>query len=230
MDSISDKAEGTGDEDAAQRAYDDIKARILALELAPGRKLPAQDIADRLGLSRTPVREALQRLAQDGLVERVGGWGFTVRRMTRDDIRDVFEMRLVMEPQLASLAAGRLGTAGVERLAVLLEAAEAAMESGGYLLRSRDFHSAIARATGNRLLIAAQLGLNDRIQIIGNALIARYPERLQEVVGENREILSALAAADLHRLDVAVRRHIERPAALVAADAAWFDMRLGGTG
>lgn len=219
------------EEDAPQRAYADLKARIVTLDLLPGQRLPAQDTADRLGLSRTPVREALQRLAQDGLIERTGGWGFTVCRMSRDDIRDVFELRMVLEPEAARLALERLGTGGVERLGALLDAAEAAGsrdQAGGYLARSRGFHSEIARAAGNRLLASTLLGLNDRIQIIGSALVRRYPDRLAEVTQENRSILEALAARDPAGLDIAVRRHIDRPAALIAADSGWFEALLAG--
>jgi len=113
-------------EDAPQRAYADLKARIVTLDLIPGQRLPAQETADRLGLSRTPVREALQRLAQDGLIERTGGWGFTVCRMSREDVRDVFELRMVLEPEAARLALDRVGVGGMERLAALLATAEAA--------------------------------------------------------------------------------------------------------
>jgi len=72
--------------------------------------------------------------------------------------------------------------------------------------------------------------LNDRIQIIGSALLRRYPDRFGEVMQENRSILDALAARDPARLHLAVRQHIDRPAALIAADAGWFEVLLAGRG
>jgi DNA-binding GntR family transcriptional regulator len=217
--------------DGPARAYADLKRRILTLDLQPGQKLPAQDIADRLGLSRTPVREALQRLAQDGLIEKSGGWGFVVRRIGRQDLADLFEARRLLEPEAARLTLRRGGIGGIARLTSLLDAAEAVFDSADpqpYLDRSRAFHVGIAEATGNRLLLNMLLLINDRIQRVGAALIRRYPDRPAEVLAENRAILAGLSTGDEAALLAAVARHIDRPAALIAADQAWFDTMVGG--
>lgn len=216
--------------DAQQRAYGHIKGLIITAQCRPGQKLRAQEIADSLGLSRTPIREALGRLANEGLVEQAG-WGFTVRRLTIQDVREVFEVRLVLELEAARLAVANLSAASADRLEAMLDEAERRFASGQveeYLRRARRFHFAIAQVAGNRLLLGMLESINDRIERIGNILVQRVSTRAAEVVQENRAILKALKSRDAKQVDKAIRHHVERARALILADAVDFDRDLMG--
>lgn len=217
--------------DAQQRAYAHIKRLIITAQCRPGQKLRAQEIAGALGLSRTPIREALGRLAHEGLVEQAG-WGFTVRRLSLQDVREVFEVRLVLELEAARLAVVNLSDADADRLEAMLDEAERRFKSGQvdeYLQRARRFHVAIAQIAGNRLLLGMLESINDRIARIGNILVQRVSTRAAEVIRENRAIMNALKARDSKRLDQAIRHHVERARALILADAVDFDRELMGT-
>jgi DNA-binding GntR family transcriptional regulator len=221
---------GNPDQDAQQRAYAHIKRLILTAECRPGQKLRAQELAGALGLSRTPIREALGRLANEGLVEQAG-WGFTVRRLTLQDVREVFEVRLVLELEAARLAVANLSDASAERLEQMLGEAEQRFKAGQteeYLRRARRFHYAIAQVGGNRLLLGMLESINDRIERIGNILVQRVSTRAAEVMQENRAILNALKLRNAKQLDEAIRRHVERARALILADAVDFDRDLMG--
>lgn len=113
----------------------------------------------------------------------------------------------------------------------MLDAAEAEHAAGRtleYLKRTRRFHLAIAQEAGNRLLLGMLQGINERIELIGNMLVQRVSHRIDEVVHENREILAALAARDVARLDIAIGDHVDRARALILADAVEFERELTG--
>lgn len=212
-------------QDGQDRAYQFIRERILDGQYAPGQSLRAQDIAEATTLSRTPVREALGRLVQDGLVIRNDGWGFMVRTPSFQDVLDLFNVRAALEVEAARAAVARLDAAAVRDLSARLDASAAAHARGddvGSIRLARAFHVAITELSGNRLLLEMLKGINDRIHMVGIALIKGMPGRAAEVLEENRRILSALVRKDAAALEVAVRGHIERSRAL------FLERTLGG--
>jgi DNA-binding GntR family transcriptional regulator len=201
-----------------ERAYRYIKTRILDRRFPVSCRLRAQDLAQAMALSRTPVREALGRLEQEGLVSREGGWGFTVRGMSLADVADLFEVREALELRALSSAMRRLDARGLARLRSLLDDSSAALASGRpaeSIRTARRFHYAIAQASGNALLSQMLDGLNERIHMVGLSIARRYPQRPAEVLQENLALLAAIEQADAARAARLLRAHIRRSHSLL---------------
>ena len=199
--------------DSQERAYEFIKEGILDQRFLPGHPLRAQELAEALSLSRTPIREALSRLVQEGLVERLGGWGFKVQALTVQDVLDLFNVREALEVEGARAALEHVDASDVTRFEALLAQSRRALEKGRAVesIRfARRFHVAIAESSGNRLLLQMLQGINDRIHIVGLSLVTSVPGRAAQVHDENRAILQGFVAHDAKALERAVRTHIHR--------------------
>jgi DNA-binding GntR family transcriptional regulator len=202
----------------AQSPYDYVREGIVQGRFRSGQWLRAQELAAALGVSRTPVREALGRLHQDGLVDQDEAGGFSVHVMTTTDIADVFGVRGVLEQEAARLAMQRADPAWLDELAGILDASAQQLHAGepiASISTARLFHLAIARRAGNALLLKLLEGISDRIQMVGLALVDRLPARSVEVLQENRSILAALRANDAAALQQAVQEHIGRSRELI---------------
>src|SRR5690349_13023834 len=152
-------------------AYDEIRSRIVSGAFPPGSRLGQGELADELGISRGSVREALRRLAGDGLVEVEVNRGFFVAEAGLDDVRDRLEVRLVLEPEMARLAAARRSDDDLATMRSTIEVEEAARNSDEVHDASRAFHVAVATATGNPAFVKLLDGL--WIADVGRRLLAQ---------------------------------------------------------
>ena len=116
---------------AAQRAYEHLRARLLAGEFPAGSRLPEEELAAAAEVSRTPVREALRRLHAEGLVEFVPNRGAHVASWTERDLDEIFGLRALLESHAAELAAPRISGADLGRLSALQDQMDAAGRRGG---------------------------------------------------------------------------------------------------
>lgn len=132
--------------------YDNLRSRIITLDLGPGATLTESLVAKELGVSPTPVRDALGRLCQDGLVEVVVGRGYRVAPLTASDIAEICDLRFVVETGAMRLACERVIEA--DQLAVFRELSrltgDTSVGAPELILRNQNFHIAIARAAGGR--------------------------------------------------------------------------------
>ena len=188
-------------------AYERIRAMIDSGEIPPGARLGQVELAEQLGISRTPVREALRRLTGEGLAEFLPNRGFRAASPSIDDVLRRLEVRSLVEPGIARLAAERRTDADLAQLAAAIAAEEAATTRIAAHDASRAFHLAIATATGNRELA----GVLEAMWIveIGRRLLAARATSAQwkrTDVAEHRAIAAAIEA-----------RHGDRAAALMAA-------------
>lgn len=191
-------------------AYDEIRSLIVAGALAPGSRLAQGDLADRLGISRGSVREALRRLAGDGLVDFEVNRGFFVAVVGLDDVRQRLEARLALEPEIARLAAGRRSDGDLELMRATIAAEASARTSDEVHDASRAFHVAVAGATRNQ----AFLKLLDALWIadVGRRLLAqrsRAESWQDHDVEEHRAILEALEDGDGERAANLMGAHVE---------------------
>jgi len=197
-------------ERSALRAYKHVKDAILLREYDGGWLLTEGEIAERLSISRTPVREALLRLEGEGLVRLYPKKGALVLPVSAQEIADVFEMRQLIEgfaadrawPQRAALS---------RPLASLLDAMRAHLTAGdvsGLIEADRRFHAAIVAATGNSIVVDVYDGLRDRQMRMGVAAMRISPERMQRAVDEHSALLSALQADDPEAFGTLVRDHV----------------------
>ena len=190
-------------------AYDEIRSLIVSGALAPGSRLGQGALADRLGISRGSVREALRRLAGDGLVEFEVNRGFFVAEVGLDDVRQRLEARLALEPEIARLAAERRTEPDLAFLRASIEAESAAQTSDEVHDASRAFHVGVAAATRNH----AFTKLLDALWIadVGRRLLAqrRRAENWQhDDVEEHRAILEALENGDGEHAAALMRAHV----------------------
>jgi len=181
---------------AAQLAYDYVKARLLDGRFAGGTLLGENEIAHRLDVSRTPVRQSFVQLEAEGLLELYPRRGALVVPISPSEAEDVLEARMLIEQHSARRAA-YAGPALTVALREHIAEQEEALESGaGFAWADRQFHGAIVEAAGNRLLTRQYDGLRDRHQRIAAATIARDPSRIERFIAEHREIVAALERGD----------------------------------
>lgn len=194
------------------QAYDAIKHRITTVAYAPGAALNEMQVSEELGIGRTPVHQALHRLAQEGLVDVLPRKGVMVRPVSLDEIAHIIEVRLVNEPYCAAQAARRATQASLEEPKKILEAAQFELDIGngvGELMRlDRRFHAWISATAGNPVLAEIVKQLQDRAARFWFLSLSEseHPWRVQE---EHTEILRAIAARDETRAAEKARIHIE---------------------
>jgi DNA-binding GntR family transcriptional regulator len=208
----------------AMLAYAQIRAMILEEEMPPGTRLSQLELADQLGISRTPVREALRRLAGEGLVDALPQRGFRVADLGLEAVMRRLEVRMLLEPGVARLAAARRRHADLVALreAIALEAA--AHDSHAIHDASRLFHMHLARATGN----AATVSTLDSLWIVevGRRLLARRAGAADwqlSDISEHQAILEAVQRGEGEHAERLVRNHI------AAALRHWNPLAVKGT-
>lgn len=195
----------------ADRAYERLKHDIITCAFAPGAEISESQLCTHYGLGKAPVRMALIRLAHDGLVRAIPRRGYRVTPVTLKDIHDVFELRLMLEPAAARMAAGKINA---PRLRVLDEACRAGYQPNDaksitrFLDANEAFHVAIAQATGNQrlaIMIAQLLDQMTRLLRLGLGL----RNRSQEMQHEHRALVKALARGDGETAERISRKQIE---------------------
>jgi len=190
---------------------DRLRAMIVEGVLAAGVKVPERELCEKLGVSRTPMREALKVLAADGLLNLNPGRGATVTAITLADLEEVFPVMAAFEALAGELACGRINDAQLKELKraheLMLEHFHA-QDMGEYFKHNERIHEIILDAAGNQTLKTMYLSLATRIRR------ARYmanmtPTRWTQAVAEHEEILVALEKRDGQALGSILKRHLE---------------------
>lgn len=193
----------------AEAAYQDIRRRVLRCELAPGERVTEAGLVVLTGHSRTPVREALGRLAREGLVRPIPRQGYRVTPVTLGDVEDLFDMWSILGPAVAERAAGRLTAAGRGRMRSAVETdgydADDAASVDAWLAAMHDAQVAMAEATGNVRLVEAVDRLDADFQRVFRVAFLAH-DLGPRVRGVFAELLDALVAGDAARArDTAAR-------------------------
>ena len=182
-------------------AYAAIKDDIISCALQPGEEVSEGLLAARCGMGKAPIRSALMRLRQEGLIVSRGRQGNAVSPVTLRDVHEIFQLRLVLEVAAVRLAAGKVDAA---RLRALNDAAHATHSTGdragetAYLRANRAFHRYVAECTGNQRLVTLVVGLmeqHERIVHLGLAL----QRREHEFHHFHDDLVDALIAGDADR-------------------------------
>ena len=199
---------------------DQLRAMVITGELAPGTRLVEDRLAESLGVSRNPVREALQALAGEGFVELLPRRGAVVARVTRQQAEDLFDVRSSLEALAARLAARNAGPAGVARLREVLAQAREATERGELdrvAALNSDFHSTVVEIGGNDYLALLVAPMARRVQWVFRVSAAqRGPHSWQEHEG----MVLAIAAGDEEHAEALARAHVRAARASFLALAA----------
>jgi DNA-binding GntR family transcriptional regulator len=191
-----------------QSAYLRLLAEIRTGTLMPGARLRETELAERLGISRTPVREAIRQLEADGLVTHLPRQGATVRSLDYAEVIELYEMRAVLEGTAARLAARVASDVELEELGALN--AELALAAPGPAAQelNRQFHRTLLDAARNRFLVKSMSALQRTLFILGPTTLAQEP-RVQGAFSEHDAVLQGLRARDARVAEEAMRAHIE---------------------
>lgn len=194
-----------------EKAYQAISGAIANLELKPGEPLTQDRLAKWLQISRTPVREALRLLEQDGIIQNVPGRGLVVAEFTVKDVEDMLEMLRLLDGQAAYLAAQRRSADAARRMVEIAHALLGPAEQGdtkAWSLADKPYHELMLDAAGNRLLRQSILDIRRRLHRITISSSTR-PSRLLVCTHEHIAIAEAIMSGDAGAAASCMQQHID---------------------
>jgi DNA-binding GntR family transcriptional regulator len=194
----------------AESVYQTLRAAIREGALSEAEPLREGRLATRLAVSRTPVREALQRLIREGLIGHANGKGVAVPALEARDLEEVYAIRLALEPAAAALAARGASDSELAAMRAVLDQAEIARENDPRRLAalSARFGDLVGEASRNRRL-AALLRQHRDVILRTEGTTLGHPGRAEKALAEQRALLTALQARDAEAAAEAAREHLE---------------------
>ncbi len=203
-----------------EQVYEAIEGAIVRSELGPGALLGDRQLAEALGVSRTPVRDALHRLESSGLVERRDKAGWAVSGFALRDVYELFELRRILEPLGFERLSESWEEATVEELSRFFDDFPERMPEDlmpRYLYTDRRFHKRIVECSGNGRIVRFYEVVEKQIDRIRHYVSYNYEGRAEDSLAEHREICAAIAARDLSAATEALVRHLRKVEELIAA-------------
>lgn len=195
----------------ADNVYERLKADILGGGIEPGERLLEDDLSIRFRVSRTPVREALNRLEADGLVVDSPGRGVIVTELEEEEILEGYVIRGVLEGVAARLAAQRATELDIHRLELMLDALDKAAASGEVetaISLSGEFHAQVWQMAGNRRLLKLMRDIEATMGRYQRRTMAQ-PGRTERAIHEHRDIIEAIRNRDADRAEGLARAHMQ---------------------
>ncbi len=189
-------------------AYSRLLAELREGRLNPGDRLRETELADRLGVSRTPVREAIRQLEADGIVTHVPRQGACIRTLEYAEVMELYEMRAVLEGTAARLAARAASDIELEELIDMNQQMATLGNAPEAFILNRQFHAALLDAAKNRFLARSIHALQMALMILGPTTLTE-PDRAAKAVAEHSDVLNAIKARDGALAEVTMRAHIE---------------------
>ena len=198
--------------------YEDIKAKVMDHEIAPGARVGIEALARELDVSPTPVREALARLESDGLVVKRSLSGYRATELlTRQGVAELFEMRLLLEPRAAALAAHNAEESQLDALEATLEGMQAHPGPTGPYASYRDFaaldqrfHDTVAEAAHRPLLADAVERLHTHLHIFRLSNVRNIKEADDPTLGEHERVVRAILRRRAEHAAEAMAEHLNR--------------------
>jgi len=194
-----------------QMVYRKIKEMMQNYEIIPGQRLIFSDLAQRLGVSRTPVNNALSILANEGFLDFVPNQGYTVHQINEEEAESLYEIRGIIELGSIGKAIRRLTPErleSLERQKHLYEKAIADQVSRGRFVLDQEFHACYVQICGNLYLADYFREVYQRI-FLRHRIEGLLTDRAQAVVSEHNEIFEAIRLRDIERAKESIKSHIE---------------------
>ena len=191
--------------------YTELVNAVVAGELAPGDRLTDRRLAEQLGVSRTPIREALQRMISTGLVDPRGRTGWTVAVLRPRDIQELFELRSLLEPAGVRHIVQNNDPATARELSAFFDRfgeSVPAERHEEYFGVDRSFHSRIVALSANRRIVAAYRTVDLQIDLGRHRLTMLSQARIDQTLAEHRAIAAAIAAGDVETALTALYGHL----------------------
>ncbi len=200
MGPVLKRAKRTGQASLRSQAAAFLRNAILSGEFKPGTVLNEKELADRFGVSKTPIREGLSLLEHEGLVQTIARRGYIVTPITVQHIHELFDLRIILESAAAERAALQITDAQVQALGRLVPDLMPEGDMAKWLDRNVEFHHAVAMISGNERLARLIRQLLEEMQ---RMIAAGY------VPGEHGKVLQALRERDPRRAAEAMKEHVE---------------------
>ncbi|WP_265516887.1 GntR family transcriptional regulator [Nitratireductor luteus] len=205
----ANRNKGAGEELQGQGAATQLLEDIRSGRLLPGARLREMEIATRLGISRTPVREAIRRLEADGLVSYLPRVGAVVRQLSYPEVMELYEMRWVLEGTAARLAARGASGVEIEELAAInVDMIREGQSPQELVALNRQFHNTLIAAARNRYLVRSVRTIETTLLILGPTTM-EDPSRARAAVEEHQAVVEALRIRDEAAAEAMMRAHIE---------------------
>lgn len=202
------------------RAYDRIKQQLLDDDYPPGSFLSERQLAETLGMSKTPVKAALERLESEGFIAVSPQQGIVVREMSVGEIADQYEIRVALESYTVRALAGRLTPDQAARVTANL-ASQAALRGTGDVARwvelDAEFHTQFAELLGNREIVRVTRQLREKMRRVVTQVFRLCPARMDTSHDEHVAIAAAVIAGEGARAAGLVVRHLELGKGLILA-------------
>lgn len=190
-------------------AYHRLLTAIQNGDFQPGDRLRETDVAARLKLSRTPVREAFRKLEADGIVEHKARIGAVIRTLSYTEVVELYEMRLVLERTAAELAARHAIDAEIDEMADLNVAiAKATDDPSKAAAINQGFHRCIYMSARNRFLVESARALNNALMLLGPTTLADK-DRIATVCRQHADIIDAIRSRDEEAAGAAAETHLQ---------------------
>lgn len=205
-------SEGDRYEQLVDGATEALREAIVSGRLRPGQRLVQQQLAEQLGISRTPLREALRRLEQQGLVTAVGGRGLAVTELSAEALLDSYDVREVLDGLAARLAATRMSPGELAELRALHRRCQQAVEEWNpeaWLAANTAFHRRIQNSAHSPALERAMPVGRMSGQLLFPGVFL-HQERARTALAEHAAVLEALRARDGEAAEAAARAHVRR--------------------
>lgn len=196
-----------------EKAHEHLVLMLMSMDIPPGARIPIDTVARSLGISQTPVREALSRLEAEGLVTKAPNVGYRAgAQMTRQEVDDLFVMRILIEPYAAACAAENMDADTLRLLAEIgEEMAQIQGSKGVVYARFADadatLHRLVCEGSGNTLIAEAIERLHIHLHLFRFLYNTNAPE---EAASEHAHIIQALLARDSAKAEAAMRDHLEK--------------------
>lgn len=195
----------------SDQVYDYLHGEITSGRLAPGQRLDLEALVEQLKISKMPIKEAIGRLASEGLLDIQSRRGTYVGRVDARDLAETFEVRRALEMLAGELAAQRVTKAEIIRLRDLIAQMEASQDVGQHLELNFQFHGLIVQLSDNRKLIEMYHRLRVPIQVAGIHYRSEdWMARVAQEQKEHRAIVRALEQKDAEAVSHAISQHIKR--------------------
>jgi DNA-binding GntR family transcriptional regulator len=195
---------------AQERVVESLRHAILGGVLAPGTPLVLAELSARLGVSRTPIREAIRELATEGLVDFDSFRSATVHQPTLEETREVYEMRLTLDPLAVRKAIARITEQEVDAAEAVHQAMLGTDDAGAWVEGNREFHRILLAAARSPLLIRTIDGLRDASALQVAVSLKAETSQIGHANEEHQQILDAFRARDADAAVELTKRHLLR--------------------
>jgi len=193
-------------------SYDYLKQAIINGDLPPGQRLIENQLSTQMKVSRVPIREAVKKLEQEGLVEKTGGRGFSVRSLSKEEIEETIGIRALLESYAAYLATEHINNGILKKLEDSIEAYRAAFEKGDtekLMQLNTQFHEIIYKAAGSKKLYSLINSFRDTIHRYRRPLLA-CRDHARVSLKDHEEMVKAMRLKDKKKVEDLVKKHILR--------------------